>query len=204
MKFYNLKKQLDSLIIFSLQDIYLIDPNFRKATLYDWERGNKVLKIKNNAYIFSDFAPQDLDFYLISNKIYKPSYISTELALNHYSIIPEAVVSITAVTTNKTQAFDTPIAKFKYQTVKDELFFGYKLLQVKNHGVAIAFLEKTILDYLYLNTDINSPDDFKSLRWNKQELKDNLDWKKMTDYLAIFSSTTLSQRINYLKKYLKI
>lgn len=49
MKYYDLKQQLKPLVVFSPQDIYLIDPNFRQATLYDWEKSGKVVKLKNNA-----------------------------------------------------------------------------------------------------------------------------------------------------------
>lgn len=203
MKFYKLKQQLSPLIVFSMKDIRTLDPNFRQATLYDWEKAQKVTKLKNNAYIFNDFNPHDTDFYLLSNELYQPSYISTELALNHYGIIPEAIVAITAVTTNKTHIFTTPIAIFMYQTLKKELFFGYNLFQVRNHGVMIASLEKSILDYLYLNPQINSLDDFRGLRWNKDELITQLNLQLLDKYLKIFSSEALAKRIHQLKKYIE-
>ena len=104
MKFYELKQHLAPLIVFSPQDIYLVDPSFRQTTLYDWHNAGKVVKLKNNRYMFADFIPTDYDFYLLSNLLYKPSYVSTELALNHYNVIPEMVTVFTAVSTNKTQS----------------------------------------------------------------------------------------------------
>ncbi len=203
MKYYDLRQQIAQLIIFSLQDIYLVDPNFRQATLYDWEKAGKVIKLKNNCYIFSDFKPENLDYYLLSNLLYEPSYVSNELALNHYGVIPEIVSTITAVTTNKTNSFTTLKNTFLYQTIKPELFFGYKLIEIKNHGVKIASLEKAILDYLYFNSEISSKDDFASLRWNKQVLKDELNQQKIEKYLMIFSNKALSERMKNLKKYLE-
>lgn len=202
MKYFDIKKNIDPLIVFSLKDIYLVDPGFRQATLYDWEKTNRVQKLKNASYIFSDFQPRNLDLYLISNLLYEPSYISTELALNHYGVIPEVVVRITAVTTNKTRVFPTEFAHFSYQKIKPELFFGYSLVEVRNHGVQIASLEKAILDFLYLNPKVTHADDFSELRWNKHILTDELDWKKLTAYLAIFANKALAKRVNSLKIYL--
>ncbi len=203
MKYYNIKNQLKSLVTFSIQDIYLVDADFRQATLYDWEKAGKVVKLKNNCYIFSDFKPQDLDYYLLSNQLYKPSYVSMELALNHYNLIPEGVSLVTAISTDKTQSFITPIATFRYQSVRPELFFGYNLIQHKNHRVQLASLEKAILDYLYLHSKISSTADFKTLRWNRDELNHNLDQSKLEKYLAIFNNQSLNHRVAMLQNYLK-
>lgn len=203
MKFYSIKNQLSKLVVFSLQDIYLVDPNFRQATLYDWEKTGKVTKLRNNCYIFDDFKPQNLDFYLLSNHIYVPSYVSMELALNHYGIIPEGVAIITAISTNKTQSFTTPVATFQYQSIHPELFFGYDLVKHKNHRVQLASLEKVILDYLYLHSEISSITDLKALRWNKEELNNNLNHKKLDRYLTIFDNQSLNERVSILDDYLK-
>ncbi|MBU0978376.1 MAG: hypothetical protein ABIJ03_04025 [Patescibacteria group bacterium] len=203
MKFYSIKKQLNQLTVFSLQDIYLVDPNFRQATLYDWEKTSKVIKLRNNCYIFSDFEPQNLDYYLLSNRIYSPSYVAMELALNHYGIIPEGVTIITAISTNKTQSFTTPVATFQYRSIRPELFFGYDIIEHRDHGIQLACLEKVILDYLYLHPEISSITDLVTLRWNKEELKTSLDRKKLGKYLNIYGSQSLKERVSILNDYLK-
>jgi len=203
MKYYSLKQQLEPLVVFSLQDIYLVDPNFRQPTLYDWEKTKQVIKLKNNCYVFSDFVAKNYDYYLLSNLLYNPSYVSTELALNHYGIIPEAVRVITAVTTNKTQSFTALEITFSYRTIRPELFFGYDLIDVRKHGVKLASLEKAILDYLYLNPAVSTEEDFTGLRWNKQILRNEVNKAKFTEYLAIFSNTALSERVKSLHNYLE-
>ncbi|PIY80384.1 MAG: hypothetical protein COY80_03265 [Candidatus Pacebacteria bacterium CG_4_10_14_0_8_um_filter_42_14] len=203
MKYYDLKQQLEPLVVFSPQEIYLADPDFRLATLYDWEKSGKVVKLKNNRYVFGDFVPGNYDYYLLSNCMYDPSYVSTELALNHYGVIPEAVSVITGVTTNKTQSFTALETIFSYQTIRPELFFGYDLIEVRGHGVKIASLEKAVLDYLYLNSNISSVDDFSGLRWNTLILRDEIKPIKFEEYLAIFSSAALSGRVKILQNYLE-
>lgn len=203
MKFYSIKNQLSPLTVFSLQDIYLVDPNFRQATLYDWEKTGKVVKLRNNCYIFSDLEPENLDFYLLSNQIYKPSYVSMELALNHYSIIPEGVNLITSISTNKTKSFATRVATFQYQSIHPKLFFGYDLVEHKNHRVQLASLEKAILDYLYLHAEVSSTTDFEVMRWNQVELNAKLNVPKLKKYLTIFDNQSLKKRASLLDNYLK-
>lgn len=203
MKYHQLKPQLESLPVFTLQDIFLLDPDFRQATLYDWEKLGKVTKLKNNRYVFSDFQPTNFDFYLLANQLYSPSYVSTELALNHYGVIPELISLITCVTTNKTNTFTNRFGTFSYQTVRPELFFGYELLEVRGRGVKIATLEKAILDYLYFSVQVVDPTDFAGLRWNKQVLREELDRDKLNKFLAIFANLALKQRVTGLYQYLE-
>ena len=203
MKILTVKEKFKSQKIFSLQDIYTLFPNCRQETRYDWENQGYVKKIRNKYYVFSDQKFQDLELYMISNKIYEPSYVSLESALNHYGIIPEAVLQITAVTTRKTNNFETDFGTFIYKSIKPDLFWGYKLLEYENIGIKIADPEKSILDYLYLNSEVSTKDDFDSLRFNREILRDIFDINKIKKYLNIFSNEKLSQRTNSLIHYIK-
>ncbi len=64
----------------------------------------------------------------------------------------------------------------------------------------MADLEKTILDYLYLNARIKTIEDIRGLRWNIEELKNRLDLEKLDRYAAVFNSPTLNKKIMMLKK----
>lgn len=100
MKLYYIKESLKALTIFSPKDVLLIEPGFRIPTLYDWEAQGLVKKIRNNNHVFSDYKPFDKDFYFIANRIYAPSYVSLESALNHYGVNPETVPQTFSITTN--------------------------------------------------------------------------------------------------------
>lgn len=202
MKYLDIKDKLNKLVIFSPSDLLLVDPSFRMPTLYDWESKNLVTKIRNDYYVFFDFNPSDKDYYLIANGIYSPSYVSLESALNYYSIIPESVVRTTSVTTNKTNSFETKFGIYDYSTVNSSLFFGYKILKHSPHEILISTLEKTILDYLYLNSSINSVVDFEELRWNKEIIKESLDFDLFEKYLIIFDNKALQKRCLVLMDYL--
>lgn len=202
MKYYKIKEKLEDLIIFSSKDLYRIDPDFRLPTLYDWEARGLVKKIRNNNYVFSDFKPFDKDYYFIANKLYEPSYISLESALNFYGIIPEAVVEFTSVSSNKTNKFKNEFGVFTYSSVDSKLFFGYKIIEYKSLGLQVSSLEKAILDYLYLNPSVGSVDDLEGLRWNKNVLKEDLDLDEFEKYLVIFDNKSLQKRCNILLDYL--
>lgn len=202
MKILTVKEKLRDQKIFSLQDIYTLFPNFRQETLYDWERQGYVKKIRNNNYTFSDIKFQDLDYFIVSNKIYEPSYITLESALNYYGIIPESVLKFTAVTTRKTNNFETDFGTYTYRSVRNDLFWGYKLIEQDNIGIKIAEPEKVILDYLYLNPTASSIEDFESLRFNTDILQEIIDQEKLLKYLNIFSNEKLAGRIASLIDYI--
>ena len=137
-----------------------------------------------------------------SNRIYSPSYISLQWAMSHYRLIPEGVYTITAITSLKTQDFNTNIGSFSYKHVKPALMFGYRLVSFENVTYKLAEPEKLILDYLYLNASINSLDDLESLRLNVTELKSLLEKQKLQDYLAIFKNKALEKRVKILTEHL--
>lgn len=137
-----------------------------------------------------------------ANAIYAPSCDSLESALSIHGFIPEGVFQITSCTTRKTNRFETPIGTFTYRNIKPALFFGYQLRQWNGHRYAVAGPEKTIIDYLYLHTEIEGSADFESLRWNKVEISNRLSMEKLDAYLDHIGSHALSHRINHLKRYL--
>jgi predicted transcriptional regulator of viral defense system len=204
MKILKIKEQLQKLKIFCLEDIYMVDPNFRQATLYDWEKKGYVKRIRNKWYIFSDFNPYDQDFFLIANKIYSPSYVSLEMALCHYNVIPEEVLKVTSVTTRKTCFFQTDFGTYIYKSVSPYLFFGYKIVESNDYRIKFAELEKAILDYLYFNSGLKLVSDFESLRFNKNVLNECLDLELLDKYLGIFQNKALDKRLVLLKDYLSL
>lgn len=62
-----------------------------------------------------------------ANRIYSPSYISLHTALAFYSMIPEAVVQFTSITSLKTASFTNDFGEYSYRNVKKGLMFGYEL-----------------------------------------------------------------------------
>ena len=200
MKFIELKKELRSFLIFSISDIRKIEAGFDLRRLSEWQDKGYIKMIRRGYYIFSDLELNESVLFLIANKIYSPSYISLEMAFSYYNLIPEAVYGITSVTSLKTNNFKTDLGEFMYSHIKSELMFGYNLVKYGIYNFKIAEIEKALLDYLYLNTQIKTKDDFASMRFNNEAFKDNSDKKKLLSYLKIFNNKSLTKRLeNFLK-----
>jgi predicted transcriptional regulator of viral defense system len=106
------------------------------------------------------------------------------------------------VTTRKTNTFETDLGTYVYKSIKPELFWGYSILEHDDIGIKIADAEKTILDYLYFNSNISDVEDFESARLNPEILNKLLNKKKLDKYLNIFGNEQLEQRTKMLIQYI--
>lgn len=202
MHYIDFKEKLRGFVVFSLNDIKKIQTNFDARRLNEWINKGYIKNIRRGFYIFSDISINEQVLFLIANTIYQPSYISLEMALSLHKLIPEAVYGITSVTSKKTNHFDTTSGSFIYRHIKPELLFGYELREYANHRYLVADIEKTILDYLYLNPNIHSQKDFAALRFNRDEFKSKADINKFRKYLAAFRSQALTNRADRFIHYL--
>ncbi len=88
-----------------------------------------------------------------------PSYVSFEYALSYHSLIPEEVRTITCASfhKNKHKTFDTPIGRFTYMSLPDQVYPLAVMLQEENGaGFLIATPEKALCDQLYKQGSLNS------------------------------------------------
>ncbi|KKP33292.1 MAG: hypothetical protein A2312_01895 [Candidatus Staskawiczbacteria bacterium RIFOXYB2_FULL_32_9] len=203
MQFIEFKQQLSNFVAFDLTDIRKIQADFDLRRLSEWQDKGYIKMIRKGYYIFSDLEINEQVLFLIANKIYEPSYVSCEMALSFYGLIPEGVYSITSITTKNTIKFSTPIAEFSYRKVKPELFFGYKLLKIENQQYKIAEIEKTVLDYLYLNPQMQNDANFSEWRFNAQDFLAKADLAKFNDYLKVFSNKQLNKRVEKFLNFIK-
>jgi len=203
MKFLELKNELKDFPIFSLSDIKNIDPAFHRRRLNEWQDKGYIKKIIRGYYLFSDIAIDEEILFKISNKIYYPSYVSLESALSYYHLIPESVYEIMAISTRKTYHFNTTLGEFIFRSISPSLFFGYHLIKNKRYHVKIASIEKALLDYFYLHPDLQTIQDFASLRINREALIEQANENKLVEYLEKFNQKRLTKRINHFWRDIK-
>jgi predicted transcriptional regulator of viral defense system len=201
MRFLEFKAHFEHFLVFSTQDIRKWDPTFDTRRLVEWQQKGYVHRVINRWYVFSKTLRQE-ELLIVSNRIYSPSYISLQWAMSYYKLIPEGVYTITAVTSLKTQDFNTVMGTFSYKHVKPALMFGYRLVSHENTTCKLAEPEKLMLDYLYLNPSINSLEDLESLRLNVTELNSLLNKQKLQNYLAMFNNNALVKRVEILTEQL--
>lgn len=202
MIFLAFKEKLRDFVVFNLNDIRKIDAGFDLRRLSEWQAKGYIKMIRRGYYAFSGLEINESVLFLIANKIYTPSYVSMEMALSHYSLIPEAVYGITSVASRKTNHFKTDFGEFIYRHIKPQLMFGYKLISYIGHNFKIAEPEKAILDFFYLNTKLNAEEDFVGLRFNSEEFKEHADKDKLQSYLLAFGNKSLEKRFNKFLKYI--
>lgn len=203
MKYQELKEQLKNFTVFSLSDIRKIETNFYRRRLNEWQGKGYIRKLRRGYYMFTDIAMNEETLFLIANRLYSPSYVSFEMALSYYGLIPEGVYSVTSASSKKPTKFKTPIAEFSYRKIKPALLFGYRLGKLNGQGYKIAEMEKAVLDYLYLNPKIANEADFHEWRFNSEEFLAKADMKKLNEYASAFGSKRLTARLKKILIFMK-
>ena len=203
MKYLELKNELKDFTIFSLNEIRTIEPDFYRPRLNEWQEKGYIKKIIRGYYLFSDLELSEEILFKVANRIYSPSYISLESALSYYHLIPESVYSITSISTRKTYRFTTSIGEFTYRALKTALFFGYDLIKFDGKYLKMVSMEKALLDYFYLHPDIETEQDFNSLRINQEMFFNQINHPKFMNFLEKFNQKKLTVRMNRFWSYMK-
>lgn len=196
MQFIEFQNQFSIYPIFSLQDVRKLLCDFSYRQLDRWEKKGYLKKMKRGFYCFGTQGIDQNFLFYAANKIYAPSYVSLEMALKHYGLIPEEIFQITSVGTKKTTNFETSVGNFSYSQIKPSLYFGYRLIDFGQQKILIAEPEKAILDYLYIHPKLKTVDDFLGMRINVDEFRTHINLDKFQQYLKIFNNKQLSKRAN--------
>lgn len=145
------------------------------------------IRLRKGIYSPADLQPSSFE---IANMICKPSYISLEIALSFYHVIPETVYSITSITTKHSQRIETLNQVFIYHKLNKSLYFGYEVVDMNSKKIIMATKEKSLLDYLYFvargQKEYNERFDIR-----------NLDKHIISNYSQVFLKNIKN---NYIKK----
>jgi len=114
-----------------------------------------IIRIKKGLYVFSPEYGGVVDHYMLANLIYGPSYISLDFALSFWGLIPERVETITSISNKRNKLFKTPVGKFTYKYINDNIFYKGIMIQANSNGsYMIATREKALCDSIALLKDI--------------------------------------------------
>jgi predicted transcriptional regulator of viral defense system len=203
MKYVDFQNTFSNRSLIDVREVKNIFPDFESRRFYEWQKKGYIKKLTKLFYMFADKNLNDNDLCFIANKLLEPSYLSLEYALRHYNFIPETVYMLTSITTRKTKQIETPIANFKYQAIKENLFFGYKIIEISGVSYKIAEPEKALLDFLYLRSDIKNMNDIEELRLNNEVFHELINKEKLDQYAERFNSNILFQKIIKLYKIME-
>jgi predicted transcriptional regulator of viral defense system len=192
MKYNDLKKKL-RLPLFSKQDLQLHDCRVFAYQLSLWKKQGSLVKLKNGLYAWPEQLPTLLPEET-ARFLYAPSYISLEKALAHYGLIPEMVYAVTCITPKVTRRLNNKMGKFIFRHLKPALFFGYQELKGTHYPYLLAYAEKALLDFIYLNLPrLKNQEDIRALRLNAHALRDEIDLRRLSKYLKVFQSKKMAQ-----------
>lgn len=205
MDYWEFHKKWHETGCFSIRQVFAWKPDFNRMNISYWIRKGYIIKLRNDWYAFSDLiSVPDFSQY-IANRIYRPSYISLHTALSHYGMIPEAVMTITSVTSLKTAEFNNVFGKYTYQSVKPELMFGYvPKLMADGRAILFATPEKALLDLLYLYPFYSTEEEMVELRLDEDYMSEDFNKKLFLEYASLINSTALNSRVGLVLKVFDI
>jgi predicted transcriptional regulator of viral defense system len=203
MRYRDFESKIKHLPVFNLNDVRKLDPGFHRPQLSYWQERGYIKPLAGGYYALADRDIDEMFLFMVANKLYEPSYVSLESALAYYQVIPETVLGVTSVSSRKTKQFESAWGVFSYRTIKPGYMIGYRVVEISpDKKIKIACPEKAVLDYLYLNSEIQSVADFEGLRWNRDQLQTLLDRSVFSAYVNIFNKRALENRINQFMEHL--
>lgn len=118
-----------------------------------WLDEGVLLPVKRGMYVVSpEFTGKPVERLLVANRLHGPSCVSLDYALWHYGLIPEKVLEVTSVTTQRSQTLETGLGRFSYQHLNDDLYpIGIGSVAVEGGGYCLlAAPAKALCDRLVL------------------------------------------------------
>lgn len=190
---------------FSVYQVHAIFPGFNRANWHQWQKSGYIVMLRRGWYAFADYLQQPDYARYFAGKIYAPSYISLHTALSFYGIIPEVVVEITSVTTQKTCRYENAFGQFSYQTIRPRLFWGFEPKTMRDgKQYMMATPEKAIIDLLYLYPQYSSLEEMRELRFDEDWMREELNKERLMEYAEQIGSLALTKRIKLLLKAYEI
>ena len=203
MDFYDFEEKMKNYPVFTASEarnVFFDQKNILVQIAF-WLKKGYLEKIKNGLYILSR-VKNETNPMVLAEKIYEPSYLSLEFALNYYGIIPDIPGTYTSVTSRTTKYFKNQFGNFTYQKIKPEFFTGYETRIEKGVSFNVATAEKALVDFIYLNKNKIS-DDFNF--WKEMRIDEDFKFKKkkLDFYAKLLGDKKVSKLIKSVLNYQK-
>jgi len=200
----NLLDQLKSLPYFSKDSIYQLgEPLGLKESTVDtyisrFLKRKEMFQLKKGLYVSTDFFNKnkgDISYaFYLANIIRTPSYVSSWAALQFYNLTTEAIHAITSITPKVTRAYKTKAGSFAYQSIKNELFADFSLIN-GTFDFFIASPAKALFDLLYFKTRQFRGVRSKNIKTLVEDLRidiDEMDKKEQSKFYTKIKKLSLS------------
>ena len=165
-----------------------------RVQLSRWMKQGKVVALRRGMYTLADaYRKVPVVPAVLSNAMYRPSYMSGLWALGFHDLIPDRVVWNTAVSPRVPRRFENPFGVFEYRTLKQEFFFGYKAAAYGGQEILVAEPEKALLDHWHLTPGEWTADRLDGMRYQNTDL---VSVEILRAYCRRFRSPRLSRAVD--------
>ena len=201
MNYITFRGRFHDFACFSNEQVVAAFPRFDRGNYSTWLGKGYIKRLRRSWYAFADVAdtPGIGDYF--AGRMYSPSYLSCEYVMARTGLIPESVVQFTSVTSLKTASFKNDFGEFSYRSVKPELMFGYGVEHVGDGlPVNVATPAKALCDFLYLNSQYDTPEEIEALRLDADVLEEISRDSALDGVADRFGSRALVRRIKLVKE----
>ena len=186
MNYITFRERFHDFACFSNEQVVAAFPRFDRGNYSTWLGKGYIKRLRRSWYAFADVAgtPGIGDYF--AGRMYSPSYLSCEYVMARTGLIPESVVHF---------------GEFSYRSVKPELMFGYGVEHVGDGlPVNVATPAKALCDFLYLNSQYDTPEEIEALRLDADVLEEISRDSTLDGVVARFGSRALVRRIKLVKE----
>ncbi|MFH0856990.1 MAG: hypothetical protein V1860_03775 [bacterium] len=201
MNIKNLKAKTGKFLLLNKNNLKTLEPrkNVLDGNIKYWLKNKELIALKKGFYVIREKYEKEPDkgLYLeyAANRIVWPSYISLEYVLAKYQLLSEPAQAITSITIKTTREVSNELNIFRYYTITEKLFTGYKIKYFQGAAVMEAGKPKALFDFLYLrflrNEAINT-DTIANLRINWENLN-RKEFREVYSYLKFSNSRRLKK-----------
>jgi predicted transcriptional regulator of viral defense system len=178
-------------------------PYQAQRRLADWKKSGKVNPLRRGLFVLPKpkraIEPHP---FVIANRLVHGSYISLEMALSYFGLIPEYAAVVTCVTTGRPVVRKNEFGRFQYRHIHPRYFFGIEYRLIMNNQYAfIAYPEKALLDMIYLRTDGDSAGFIRSLRLQNLE---QIDIERLQKFASRFDKPKIRRASEIIRKFVEL
>jgi len=201
MKLEKLKNKVSKLLFFDKNSLKLLekDDNNLSANLKYWLKSGDLIALKSGFYVLRDRYEKEetkgLYLEYLANRLLSPSYLSLEYVLDKYQLLSESARVLTSITDKVARKFSNSLGTWRYDSLPNKLFIGYKIKYFRNMPISEATKAKALFDFLYLRFRRGDEPTEKGL----ENLRLNWENLNQQDRIELFSYFKLVPGKRWLK-----
>lgn len=169
----------------------------KKKWLIRIARG-KYLIVPLEAGVRSEYTEHE---YVVASHLAEPYYIGYWSALNYHGLTEQIPMTVYVITTKRLKDRKILDTRYRFITLIERKFFGYKSEVVSNTKINISDMEKTLADCLDHLEYCGGVDEVAEGIWNARE---DVSTHKIVDYGIRLGNSTILKRLGFLLETLQI